>query len=132
MCCRRHTRRKGREWSNLRVAGDFARPKYDNDDEGTLTTPGRDELMLSYVAVTRAMTKLDRGSLDWIDDAMTALKRGTLRVDNTHPKQPKAVTTVPEHPHPARTKAPHAHIMTARQTYERTQTPCPRDSTLRF
>ncbi|MDP9843352.1 UvrD-helicase domain-containing protein [Streptosporangium lutulentum] len=58
---------KGLEWANVRAGGDFRQP---NDNT---RTPGRlpvekDELMLDYVTVTRAMKRLDRGSLAWIDN----------------------------------------------------------------
>jgi hypothetical protein len=49
---------KGLEWSSVRIGGDFAPPK-----EGDKAD--RAELMLAYVAVTRAQERLDRGSLDW-------------------------------------------------------------------
>lgn len=55
-------RSKGREWDTVRIAGDFHKPK----DDGTL--PARDELMLAYVAVTRAKKHLDLGGLAWIND----------------------------------------------------------------
>lgn len=51
---------KGREWPAVRIAGDFAEPKGDDD-------PARDECMLAYVAVTRAQRVLDRDGLDWVD-----------------------------------------------------------------
>lgn len=51
-------RAKGLEWPSVRIAGDFA-PPLDGDP------PERAELMLAYVAVTRAQRRLDRGSLDW-------------------------------------------------------------------
>lgn len=55
---------KGLEWANVRVGGDFRQPD-DNRQDGLPVD--REELMLSYVTVTRAMKRLDRGSLDWID-----------------------------------------------------------------
>ncbi|MGW0485751.1 AAA family ATPase [Nonomuraea sp. NPDC003214] len=58
---------KGLEWANVRVANDFRQPNPDAGDTGD-TPVNRDELMLSYVTVTRAMKRLDRGSLAWIDE----------------------------------------------------------------
>jgi hypothetical protein len=51
---------KGREWSQVRIGGDFTAP----DDDADIPRP---EAMLAYVAVTRAQLVLDRGSLEWID-----------------------------------------------------------------
>lgn len=52
---------KGREWSSVRIHGDFFEPAEGDD-------PPREESMLAYVAVTRAKLALDRFGLDWIDD----------------------------------------------------------------
>jgi hypothetical protein len=52
---------KGREWARVRIADDFA-PPYDKD--GQLLT---DEVMLTYVAVTRAKEVLDNSALTGID-----------------------------------------------------------------
>ncbi|MFD9947697.1 AAA family ATPase [Nonomuraea sp. NPDC059023] len=57
---------KGLEWANVRVANDFRQPNPDAGATGE-TPVNREELMLSYVTVTRAMQRLDRGSLAWID-----------------------------------------------------------------
>lgn len=57
---------KGREWDRVRIAGDFREPK--RDDNGRLTMPGRDEMMLAYVAVTRAKQVLDPGGLSWVNE----------------------------------------------------------------
>lgn len=54
-------RSKGREWSAVRVAGDFREP---DPMEGELEP---EELRLAYVAVTRARRALDRGGLVWVD-----------------------------------------------------------------
>lgn len=53
-------RAKGREWGQVKVAGDFAEP-----EDGDPLDPAAG--MLAYVTVTRARGRLDRGSLDWID-----------------------------------------------------------------
>jgi hypothetical protein len=60
-------RSKGLEFDSVRVANDFRQPNPEAGDTGD-TPVGRDELMLSYVTVTRAMKRLDRGSLAWIDE----------------------------------------------------------------
>lgn len=55
---------KGREWNRVQIADDFAIKK---GKDGTLS---KSELMLAYVAITRAKLELDRGSLsciDWLD-----------------------------------------------------------------
>ena len=56
---------KGREWSAVRIAPDFADMPLDED--GLITRP---EQMLAYVSVTRAMRQLDRGALALIDQYM--------------------------------------------------------------
>lgn len=50
---------KGREWDAVKIANDFKVP-----EEGE--TPSRQELMLAYVAVTRAKMVLDQGGLAWV------------------------------------------------------------------
>lgn len=52
---------KGREWDHVRISNDFTAP-----EEGE--EPSRPELMLAYVAVTRAKLSLDLGTLSWIND----------------------------------------------------------------
>lgn len=52
---------KGREWDHVRISNDFTAP-----EEGE--EPSRPELMLAYVAVTRAKITLDQGALAWIND----------------------------------------------------------------
>lgn len=54
---------KGRQWDKVQIGTDFQGP----GDTGK--QPGREELRLAYVAVTRAKFELGRGSLAWIDDA---------------------------------------------------------------
>jgi hypothetical protein len=56
---------KGREWDSVRIAKDFPEPKRDDDGEMEDVTPA--DIMLAYVAVTRAKLRLDRGGLAWID-----------------------------------------------------------------
>ncbi len=49
---------KGREWGAVKIARDF-------EPEGSSDGPSRSELMLMYVAVTRAKTALDASALAW-------------------------------------------------------------------
>jgi hypothetical protein len=49
---------KGRQWGKVRIGGDFPPPKEGEPQE-------KEELRLAYVAVTRAMFELDKGSLDY-------------------------------------------------------------------
>jgi hypothetical protein len=67
---------KGKEWGSVRLSTDFAEPKF---DEGRERFPGAEELRLSYVSVTRAMEYLDRGNLDWVDEALKKGLMATLR-----------------------------------------------------
>ena len=55
---------KGREWNRVRIAGDFREPRVDSLGRARLV---KDELMLAYVAVTRAREVLDRQGLAWVD-----------------------------------------------------------------
>ncbi|WP_424893475.1 UvrD-helicase domain-containing protein [Streptomyces sp. XH2] len=57
---------KGREWGTVQIANDFT-PPADRPD-GSPGEIRRDEAMLAYVAVTRAMDVLDNGGLAWIDE----------------------------------------------------------------
>ncbi|WP_406165072.1 UvrD-helicase domain-containing protein [Streptomyces canus] len=66
---------KGREWSCVLIADDFARVKDDQDVDhtGTPVPPPPDpvddaEARLAYVAVTRTRQRLDLGGLSWIHD----------------------------------------------------------------
>lgn len=70
---------KGREWDTVRVAGDFREPRTDpRTGEVVLVA---DELMLAYVAVTRARRILDRFGLAWVDDYV----RSTTESDEPAP-----------------------------------------------
>lgn len=57
---------KGREWDSVKIGTDFQPPEPKED--GTQAEPGRSEMMLAYVSVTRAMKILDRDGLAWVDD----------------------------------------------------------------
>lgn len=61
-------RSKGMEWDRVRIAGDFARQE--DKSTGELAEPEREDLMLAYVAVTRAKKQLDLGGLRWVDDLL--------------------------------------------------------------
>jgi superfamily I DNA/RNA helicase len=54
---------KGREWDNVYIAADFT-PQTDKET-GEIREPGRAELMLMYVAVTRAQKRLNATALAW-------------------------------------------------------------------
>jgi hypothetical protein len=64
---------KGREWTAVTVAQDFPRPSM-GEERGEREKKGlkskeleRADMMLAYVATTRAKQHLDRGGLGWID-----------------------------------------------------------------
>lgn len=80
---------KGGEWERVRLAPDFAKLKQSDD---AITLPPRDELMLNYVAVTRAKQTLDRGILEWVDDAVRELRKGRLKPASP----PRPVTPAPD------------------------------------
>lgn len=87
---------KGREWHKVRIADDFPSPGADE-------TPDRAEMMLGYVAVTRAKTQLDRGSLDWIDDYATEAARPRVPLAEIPPAptgaaEPAGEATAPVEP----------------------------------
>lgn len=56
---------KGREWDTVRIAPDFREP----DPDRPLARP---ELMLAYVAVTRAKRHLDPLGVEWVHDLVPA------------------------------------------------------------
>lgn len=55
---------KGREWPSVLIADDFPEPKQREDGSYRIAA---DEVMLAYVAVTRAQHTLDRYGLAWVD-----------------------------------------------------------------
>lgn len=59
-------RAKGMEWDRVRIAGDFDTPT--DKETGEQRLPERDDLMLAYVAVTRAKKHLDLGGLSWVNN----------------------------------------------------------------
>lgn len=54
---------KGLQWPRVRIGCDFPAPR--RTASGDWWEPGPEELKLAYVAVTRAQTELDPGSLAW-------------------------------------------------------------------
>ena len=56
---------KGREWSSVRIAGDFREPV---NEDGTPSDPSRLSATWPTSAVTRAKDQLDRGGLAWVDN----------------------------------------------------------------
>lgn len=64
---------KGLEWLHVRISDDFKVPGY--DDDGNIETLPDGELMLCYVAVTRAQRHLDHAGLSWVRDYRRALRR---------------------------------------------------------
>ncbi|MEV6800550.1 UvrD-helicase domain-containing protein [Micromonospora rifamycinica] len=73
-------RAKGREWGSVLIADDFPEPKVSEDDRSRIDA---DEVMLAYVAVTRAQQALDRYGLAWVDRyaIRTAVPAPVERVD---------------------------------------------------
>ncbi len=54
---------KGREWDSVYIAADFTPQK--DKETGEIREPGKPELMLMYVAVTRAKKRLNAAALSW-------------------------------------------------------------------
>lgn len=59
---------KGREWESVRIAEDFAPKKTPEEGDPASKLVKPEDAMLSYVAVTRAKLRLDRGALAYVDD----------------------------------------------------------------
>jgi hypothetical protein len=55
---------KGMEWPKVRIGGDFKEPL--EKETGKPLPITKEEAMLAYVAVTRAMEQLDNGGLAWV------------------------------------------------------------------
>jgi AAA domain/UvrD-like helicase C-terminal domain len=68
---------KGREWRAVKIGNDFTPPSGEDEE------PSRAELMLAYVAVTRAKKKLDVGALDWVDSYVKLLRKEVDNVQKT-------------------------------------------------
>lgn len=58
---------KGGQWDRVRIGDDFPQPRKNSTGAG-MTEPGFEEQKLAYVAVTRAKSVLDPGSLAWALD----------------------------------------------------------------
>jgi superfamily I DNA/RNA helicase len=95
-------RAKGREWGSVLIADDFPEPKPSEDGR---TRIAADEVMLAYVAVTRAKVDLDRYGLTWVDRYVTrtTTPASVERVDplDTAETMP-TVDTTPDEPDRAR------------------------------
>ncbi|MGX5207118.1 3'-5' exonuclease [Streptomyces violaceus] len=62
---------KGREWAQVRIAGDFTPPSDGpphDTGQGTARRIDDKEACLAYVAVTRTRRRLDIGGLSWINE----------------------------------------------------------------
>jgi hypothetical protein len=96
---------KGCEWDTVRCATDFPAPKVD-PETGLVDEPTREDIMLAYVAVTRAMTHLDPGGLSWIaGGAVQPVSAPPSDPTVNHRPAPVTVTApkgVPSAPPPAR------------------------------
>ncbi|WAC50487.1 3'-5' exonuclease [Frigoribacterium sp. SL97] len=57
---------KGLEWRHVRISADFRPPKL--DDAGEVIPLGSEEMMILYVAITRAKRHLDAQNLAWLLD----------------------------------------------------------------
>lgn len=67
---------KGRQWPMVRIADDFHQP---TDNAGNPLPFPDSDLRLAYVAVTRARTVLDRGSLACVDNQLAMRTAQTAR-----------------------------------------------------
>ncbi|MFI6266129.1 UvrD-helicase domain-containing protein [Micromonospora sp. NPDC051006] len=89
---------KGREWGRVLIADDFPEPKQREDGSFRIA---RDEVMLAYVAVTRAQQVLDRYGLAWVDRYATG---AAAVVPKQHPEWailPDAPDPLTDDPTPA-------------------------------
>jgi hypothetical protein len=68
---------KGREWESVQIA-DFRKPRK-APDEDEAPPPSPEQMMLAYVAVTRAKVLLDRGPLSFVDDYLYQPAAGGAR-----------------------------------------------------
>jgi hypothetical protein len=72
---------KGREWGKVKIGNDFQPPE--DSETGEEGMPSRPEMMLAYVAVTRAKNELDTGSLDWVNNYLKPTENQPL---SNHPE----------------------------------------------
>lgn len=84
---------KGREWESVRLTSDFAEPK---DALGQKTYPAREELMLNYVAVTRAKSELDNGNLSWVYEAIRDAPKPQAKPEQPPTKAEDRVVPAPK------------------------------------
>lgn len=83
---------KGREWESVRLTSDFAEPK---EALGQKTYPAREEMMLNYVAVTRAKSELDNGNLSWVYEAVRDAPRPQAKPKRRQPLKEQQARVVP-------------------------------------
>jgi hypothetical protein len=115
---------KGLEWNNVRIGDDFRGPEV--SEEGDLIFPDKQELNLAYVALTRAQSSIDPGSLSWVFDYTDAndedpnaparglpagvIQNGELVAERTAVEPvieaPEEPVVAPAEPTPAETVAP--------------------------
>lgn len=89
---------KGLEWRQVEIAEDFREPKRDPDAPADkLPEIPREDAMLAYVAITRGQYVVDRGSLAFIDNYLTAKAADPAHDTETDDDQP-----TPESPAVAR------------------------------
>ena len=70
------------EWNSVKIAPDFKEPV--DAETGEDKPMSRSEMMLLYVAVTRAQLTLDCESVSWVNRLLEAKQAGTL---NTEPAE---------------------------------------------
>lgn len=68
---------KGREWESVTIGNDFPDPA-DKEDAEEGAEPNRAEMMLAYVAVTRAKKVLNNSGLSWVDNYIDVPKKETV------------------------------------------------------
>jgi hypothetical protein len=105
---------KGLEWPSIRVGTDFRQP-LDKRTNQPLPIP-REEAMLAYVSVTRAMDVLDTGGLAWVHQHLEALAGPAGRTASPEPIS-HAPAADPLEPSPA-LPAPVVPSVTSRSSEE--------------
>lgn len=107
---------KGREWDKVRLTNDFAEPKV---ALGEKAYPSREEMMLNYVAVTRAKAELDNGNLSWVYESLRDAPEPKVKTDISWAKSRVELEPPVESTRPSKVKRPVAdYVREARQEYE--------------